>query len=431
MKVTGIIAEYNPFHNGHQFHIEETRRNTHADYCVALMSGDFVQRGAPALLSKYERTKMALENGADLVIELPLCAALSSAEGFASGAVSLCKGLGIIDTISCGCETAQANPSLFFDVVSLLADEPDDYRALLSKNLSSGMSFPRARQAAVFTYFDNKAEKEATPSAALEEQHAFLTSLLTSPNNILALEYAKAIRRTKANLSLSFVKRCGSDYHEQSLSGTYVSATAIRKQLASPSSQDVAFDALQQGVPASVYEQLRSSYDANQLLTEADFSDCLYYALLTQKDCLKSMGPTESDLASRCANLLEQYENWSQFASLLKTKNQTHTAVSRFLTHALLQLSREDFLCSASFDHAPFARVLGFRKDASALLCALQAHATLPVIVSIAKDTQALNDDQRRLFALQIRAGELYRHVRAAKSGMPVKPELRQSIIVI
>ena len=146
MNVTGIIAEYNPFHNGHAFHIEKTRKNTDADYCIAVISGSFVQRGAPALVNKYDRTKMALEHGIDLVIELPVIAATSSAETFAQGGVCLLDSLGVVSHISFG---AEANTTSDIDMLDKLADffafEPPAFQKYLDLELKSGCSFPAAR----------------------------------------------------------------------------------------------------------------------------------------------------------------------------------------------------------------------------------------------------------------------------------------------
>ena len=180
MNVTGIIAEYNSFHNGHAFHIEETRKNMQPDYCIAVISGDFVQRGAPALLNKYDRAKMALENGIDLVIELPVIAATSSAENFAQGGVCLLDALGVVSNISFG---AEANTASDIDLLGKLADffsfEPPSFQGHLEQALKSGCSFPAARAKAALTCL-KQTKSHLTDSNTL----AHFEQLLSSPNNI-------------------------------------------------------------------------------------------------------------------------------------------------------------------------------------------------------------------------------------------------------
>ncbi len=436
MKTAGIIAEYNPFHNGHEYHIAETRRRTGADYIIAVISGDFVQRGAPALLSKYDRARMALQNGADLVFELPVTTALSSAEGFAAGGVSLLSGLGVVDVLSCGCESADGDPALFRDVVAVLADEPDAFRAALSLHLRSGMSFPRARELALTDYMLRNVCR-SDPASGIRR-------LLSGPNNILALEYARAIRRSGSTMDICMIPRMGDSYHcvelphsALSVSGNGFrsfcpSATAIREYLLTEyraESGDDPLSALRGNVPASVLRTLCHACQEHQLLREDDFSDLLSYALITNKDRLDTFGSGNPDLAYRTANRLEQYDSWSGFSALLKTKNQTYTAVSRYLAHVLLQLHRDDFSLAEEYARAPYARLLGFCKSAVPLLKSVRAQSEIPVLVQTARDSASLNGDQKHLLDLDIQSSEIYKQILYTKSGRNLKSEYRQSTI--
>ena len=159
MVTAGIIAEYNPFHNGHQFHIEETRRETGADFVIAVMSGNFVQRGAPALLDKFTRARMALEGGADLILELPAASVLSHAEGFAAGGVCLLERSGVTDWLSFGCEDS-GEDALFLQTAKVLAREPAAYRETLAAGLRAGESFPKARERAALSCLQPASEAE-------------------------------------------------------------------------------------------------------------------------------------------------------------------------------------------------------------------------------------------------------------------------------
>ncbi len=423
MKIAGIIAEYNPFHNGHQFHIEETRRRTCADRVIVAMSGDFVQRGAPALLSKYDRARMALLHGADLVFELPVTPALSSAEGFAEGGVSLLAGLGVVDCVSCGCESAGSDSELFWQVASLLCEEPDKYRECLRSGLRSGMSFPAARESAV--------------RAACADPEG-LKELMSGPNNILALEYARAIKAVNASMDLCLIPRQGDGYHSDILAGephpgyeeSYSSSTAIRNALLSGHPEE-SEEALKSAVPPDEYDLLIKAGAEHRLLSENDFSDLLSYALTKNSGHLDEFGPENSDLSRRTEKCLEQFSGWTAFAGLIKTKNQTYTAISRYLAHILLGIRREDLSLAASYHYAPYARLLGFGSEAAPLMKEISERADIPILTRLAKDRPDLPEDRRHLLELDLAASEIYRRILESRSGQDIKPELRQPLVTI
>ena len=184
-KILGIISEYNPFHLGHLYHLEKSKEIVNPDYTVAIMSGNFVQRGDSAIIDKWSRTEMALNNGIDLVIELPLVYSISSAENFAMGAIKIIDSLNMDTTISFGSENG--NISVLNDVAKVLVNEPPEYLSILNHNLSLGESFPKAREHAVLMYL-NDIRKYA--------------NVLSESNNILGIEYLKAIQKQKARALL-------------------------------------------------------------------------------------------------------------------------------------------------------------------------------------------------------------------------------------
>ena len=434
MNVTGIIAEYNSFHNGHAFHIEETRKNMQADYCIAVISGDFVQRGAPALLNKYDRTKMALENGIDLVIELPVIAATSSAENFAQGGVCLLDAFGVVSNISFG---AEANTASDIDLLGKLADffafEPPAFQEHLDQALKSGYSFPTARARAALTCLQqiHSDSMDANTLAQFEQ-------LLASPNNILAIEYMKAIRRHNCKLTPSVVTRTGAGYHDTDTDTKFASASALRKFiLQNNSDQEITSEMLNQmltrTVPDSVRELLLTAYENHAFLQEDDFSDLLYYELQRQllHPTASDFDATRSDLAQRIENKLESFTCWSEFVSDLKTKNQTYTAISRYLLHALLGIDGELLTAAKTYHYAPYARILGFRKDASPLLKELQAHSQIPLLRKIAKERLELAPDQQKLLDLDVYAANLYNRILFSKSGIQRKNEYREPLIIL
>ena len=215
MKVAGIIVEYNPFHKGHEYHIAETRRITGADFVVAVMSGNFTQRGIPACLDKFMRAECALACGADVVLELPFCYATGSAEYFAVGAVTILDKLGCVDSLCFGTET-DVPISLYTETAAFLCKEPAGYKKTLQEGLRAGLTFPQARLAAARPYLSEEA-----------------LTLLESPNALLGLEYCKALCRRKSRITPYTVGRVGAGYHEESVTSEgFSSATALRTLLA-------------------------------------------------------------------------------------------------------------------------------------------------------------------------------------------------------
>ena len=212
--VLGIIAEYNPFHNGHLYHIEESKRKTGAKYVIAVITGNFAQRGETSLVNKWVKTQMALQSGVDLVLELPTIYSISSAENFAEGAIKILDSLKIVDTISFGTETSDL--AALNNIVTVLSNEPKEYKAILSHELQKGISYPKARDNALMMYL-NDIKRYA--------------NILSEPNNTLAVEYLKAIRKLKSHIMPVSVKREKVYYNDEKIVDEFASGTAIRKML--------------------------------------------------------------------------------------------------------------------------------------------------------------------------------------------------------
>ena len=262
MKVVGIIAEYNPFHRGHEYQIRYAKETLGADYVVIAMSGDFVQRGAPALMEKHVRAEMALLGGADLVLEMPVQTATASAEGFATGGVSLLDGLGVIDELCFGSECGDTE--ILMDVAEILVKEPYEYRDLLQQNLRAGMSFPAARSSALIGYIQ---EKIASGLNTLGTSSEYIGLVLSSPNNILGIEYCKALLRLNSRIIPHALLRKGSGYHDTDFSllsdDKFPSASGIRNLMKKS-------------------EKAGQSADFSRLIPSASISGFLEHGFLTQ-----------------------------------------------------------------------------------------------------------------------------------------------------
>lgn len=413
MKTVGLITEYNPFHNGHAYHIEKAKMLTGADRVIVVMSGDFVQRGAPAVMPKHLRAKSALLSGASLIIELPVCFATGSAEYFAQGSISLLNQLGCIDSICFGSECGDLH--LLKEIAQILADEPIEYQTALKQALKEGASFPAARQEALNIYSDKYSE------------------ILASPNNILGIEYLKALAKIHSKMEPFTIKRIGAGYHDMDIDGQFSSATAIRSdiyQLAdvNSSSESLPLTHIQTQVPSSCHELMKKNYQTRYPVKADDFSLLLKAKLLSETaGSLSHYLDMSPELANRILRLRNDYLSFEQFCDLLKTKELTRSRISRSFIHVLLGITNN--WLTAMKAPAPYARILGFRRDHADLLGILKRTSDIPLITSPAR--AVLADTAYQMLELDIYASDLYESVITDLYGTPFHNELTKQIIKI
>lgn len=428
MKIVGLITEYNPFHNGHQYHIEKAKEVTGADTVIVIMSGDYVQRGTPAVMPKYIRTEMALKCGAGAVFELPVCYATGSAELFAMGAVSFLDSLGIVDSICFGSECNDLESMQ--QIAAILEDEPDTYRSQLQAGLKSGLSFPSARQKAMSAYLADEAG----------------VSLLGDPNNILGIEYLKALRKLNSSIQPYTIQRQESDYHDTELRSTYSSASAIRSLLAyssaaiSTRSTGSSFEnthfsnilnELEEQVPASCLELLKDYHRVSYPVYQNDFSLVMKYKLLNKsaEDLVRYMDVSQ-ELANRIMNQLNNFFNYKQFCELLKTKEITHTRINRALLHIMLGIKKTRVEEYTEGGYHYYARLLGYRKDKSKILSGVAGNGTLPLLTSL-YETDSIPETGKKMLLQDILASNLYRSVVTDKYRTAFQNEYSQNIIKV
>lgn len=229
MNITGLIVEYNPFHNGHIYHLQKSLEKTNADASIAVMSGNFIQRGEPALFDKFSRAKAAVESGVDLVVELPSIYASQSAELFAKGSVALLNSLGCVNSICFGSE--EGNINALYLIASILCLEPQEFKEKLSSYLSEGMLFPTARNKALFDYINSPDFSFGDNFNNIDLSEERLNDILSSSNNILGIEYIKQLISLKSEIKPFTIGRIHSEYNSEEISGNINSATAVRKKL--------------------------------------------------------------------------------------------------------------------------------------------------------------------------------------------------------
>ncbi len=428
MNITGIIAEYNPFHGGHCFHIEEAKKKTNADYCIVVMSGDFVQRGEPAVFDKYLRTKMALMGGADLVIELPSVFAVSSAEDFAACGVNLLSRLGAITHLCFGSE--DGNLEGIQAAAKILSDESPDFSARLREGLKLGLSWPQARNRALLSMDICSCFKEDS-----------LSRLLGSPNNLLGIEYCKAIFRCRSTIRPVTIQRKGQGYHDKTLESGQASASAIRKSLLASQPEKKARsheDCVSWEPPISLSSHIPPHilplYSQGRILGPEDCAGLLNYRLLSlfhKGEDLTAFSDVSKELADRLTGQLLQYEGWEGRIRQLKTKQYTYTRISRSLTHILLEITDAQVLKAKELGYSPYARILGFKKEAGSLLSLLKKQSEIPLITKTANASQILTEEAMTLFKQDLFASHVRQSMEAAKYGRTGRNEFNQPICII
>ncbi len=411
MKIAGIIAEYNPFHNGHRYHIEQTRKITGADFIIVVMSGNFTQRGTPAIMDKYSRARMALENGADMVIELPSCYACASAEFFADGAIALLDSLGCVDYVCFGSECGDIE--LLRPIAEILATEPDDYREMLKAELKNGATFPLAR---------NRALIHCIPSFAENE------NIIGSPNNILGIEYMKSIIRRQSRIKPVTIQRTGSDYHSQRFSQQFSSSLALRHSLDSQGNLDL----IRGQVPENVFSIMENNFKKTYPVFPRDFSAMLKYKLLVEEtNGYTDFVDINDDLSDRILKVLYQPYDYEQMCEILKTKNLTYARVSRLLCHILLNLRKQDMEDYKANGTVFYARVLGFHNDGRGLLKTLQRTSSIPLITKVTDGRKLESEIGRAQFERGILASHIYESVVSNKFNRPMQNEYQRPIITL
>ena len=370
MKIAAFICELNPLHEGHCHFISEARRKADADYMIALMSGDFVQRGEPAVLPMHKRAESALNAGADLVLQLPDIFACASAQYFAEGGVKLIDSLNCVDTLCFGAECA--DETLLLETVDLLDSCHEDMQPLIRKHLAEGMTYASARSKALEVLL-----RELDP--AFTDQ---VSDLMRAPNNQLALAYLQAMHAIHSSMTPCIVPR----------DSRFKSSSQIRQEL---------------------FRNTNASPE-NAYLCADDFSLLLKDRLLrTDADALSDYLDVTPDLAHRIKNKQNAFLIWSQFTDLLHTKEMTRARISRCLCHILLGIRKDDLSRDVRY-----LRILGFNRKAAPLLTHLKEHSALPLITKPAPDQRD-------------NAADLYQSVLTDKYGIPFIESHEQPVRII
>ena len=364
MKNIGIIAEYNPFHNGHLYHLQETKKLGQADHVVAVMSGNFTQRGEPAMYDKWIRAEMAVKNGVDLVLELPFVFACNNAEYFAAGAVRILNGLGCISHLSFGSESGELEGLI--KVASLLVEEGPSFKETLMDYLGQGLSYPRARYEAL-------KELEGDETAAL----------IRDPNNILAVEYLKQWILTDSQMKPIVIKRAGKGYRDEGIDDSLASATAIRRKFAE--NRDI--DHVRHAVPRATSNIMMRSDKGPVTDSEELYAMLVYKILTTPAEDLGEILSAGEGLENKLKKAIIKSRSYKELIASALSKRYTETRIKRLLLHTLTSLTKDDFFRNLKEPHL-YARVLGFSSDGAKLLRHIKQKecASIPIITNLNKE---------------------------------------------
>ncbi len=384
--ILGIISEYNPFHNGHLHHLELSKQLTKTDFSVAIMSGNFVQRGDTSLINKWIKTEMALKAGVDLVIELPTVYSISSAENFADGAIKILNSLGVVDYVSFGSEIGEI--SLLNDISNILYKEPKEFSSLITAQLKSGISYPKARELALSQFFGSSKK---------------YSNILNNPNNILGIEYLKALKKHKSHIKPLTIKRDYSDYNSTKVKKGIASATAIRTMI--KNNKNVHYV-----VPYETYELLDEEISNGRIISDLSvFEKEIIYTLrkMTLSD-IANLPDVSEGLENKIKLAANNYNNLDDLIKNIKSKRYTQSRIQRILLYALFNISVKDI--NSSKRHNPYIRVLGFNKHGKRIISAIAAaNPKLNIIVSVKKFMESSNDNTlRNMISKDILATNIY-----------------------
>lgn len=396
MTTAAIICEYNPFHTGHLYQIEQIKNTLHADRIICLMSGDFVERGEPALLPKEIRAEMALKNGADLVLLLPVTYATAAADIFAGAAVKILDGLGCVDYLCFGSECE--NPSLLLEASEKLYDVANMDNPEIRFLLKEGKTYAEAR-AALFPEFSD---------------------ILSAPNNILGIEYLFALKKLNSSIKPYIIERKGAGYNSLSTDNMkFASASGIRALVDADKLNDVL---------TFIPENVQNSFLESQYIFPADFDMILLDALLREKQPEDFLDVSQ-DLASRIKNLLPIYKGYDDFCSQLKTRNYTMARIKRALLHIILNLRKGSESAVDRIGKITHVRVLGFSKSHSDIMKMISEKGTIGLITKVPDVYSSLSPFMQEELDRELYASSLYGYVKSCKSGICTTPEYSKTLV--
>lgn len=394
MNLLGLIVEYNPFHNGHLYHLNESKKITNATHTIAVMSGNFMQRGTPALLDKFTRAEMAVKNGVDLVVELPTLYACQSAEIFSHGGITLLNSLNCVNSVCFGSEIG--NIDILYLIAEILIEEPVVFKNKLKNYLGVGLPFPKARAAALFDYISENKLYDTSKEALLE--------ILNSPNNILGIEYIKSILKLDSKIKPYTINRVNSGYNSLNVNDSICSASAIRNALKTSS-----LDTINYTMPKPTYEIINNIVNSGfNLVYNDDFYQILSAIILRDKANLANYFEVNEGIENKIYNSIFKCKNIEELQNEIKSKRYTMTKISRTLNNIMLGIKRDDIIKTKDLKELPYLRVLAFNDRGCEILKEIKKNSEIEVITKFSKIKHIDSDIFNTLISYDIKATNMY-----------------------
>lgn len=394
MKILGLIVEYNPFHNGHLYHLNKSKEITNSTHTIAVMSGHFLQRGEPALFDKYTRAQMAVNNGVDLVIELPTLFSSQSAELFSFGAISTLNSTNVVDCISFGSEVG--NIDILYKISNLLINEPYEFKVNLKKYLDEGYLFPKARSKALFEYIND--------SNLIDICEDEIFNILNSPNNILGIEYIKSILKLKSSIKPYTITRIKSDYNSKEIQSDICSATAIRESF----KNTLNISNIENVVPYNTYKIIDDKI-SNKFypVFDEDFYNVLSSIIIRDDNILDLYFEVNEGIENKILDNVFKSNSLYELQMNIKSKRYTLTKIKRTLNNIMLGIKKDEILNIKSINKLPYIRVLAFNNKGREILKKIKTNSDISIINKLSKLNS--NDEIMNLIlSYDIKATNLY-----------------------
>jgi len=419
MKVLGIIAEYNPFHNGHLYHLNQSKSLCHADYTICVMSGNFIQRGEPAIINKWARTEMALSSGMDLVLEIPCVYAMASAEFFAYGSVKILDSLGVIDYLCFGSEQGSLDE---LDLIAqTLHNEPEAFKSMLKHELNKGMSFPSARESALDSYWDY---------LGVYENKLDVKKIIRSSNNILAVEYLKAIKKLRSTIKPIKIDRVINTYDAEQLTGSISSATSIRRHILGLAGSSCENE-LENVLPASTHSIVKREFEHGRGPVYSQSFGKILIAAVRRMTAgqLKALPYVSEGLENRIKDAANTSGTLDEFIDKISTRRYPNTRIQRSLFSILSGMTGEELDTFNRHGGPQYARVLGFNKRGQHLLAKMNKTSSLPIITKAANFKNSCNPLLRRMLEIESASTDMYVLGYSSPEFMKAGQEYTQNVI--
>lgn len=390
MKVVGFITEYNPFHYGHKFHLRKAMELSKASHSIAVMSGSFVQRGEPSIVDKWTKAKIAVDNGVDLVIELPFVYSTQSAELFALGGVKILDALKVVDYIAFGSEVGDLEP--LRTISQLLIKEPYEYKKILRENLDKGFSFPSSRSTAISYYLSSHAS-----------EYDF-EDIIKQSNNILAIEYLKALYKENSSIKPLIITRQGSNYNDEKISKSFSSATALRKMIF-----EAGVDRIKGHVPDETFIHLKNFIGYHSRFNRLDnYYEVIKYLLLTMPiSQLQGITDMENGLENRLIKKSYTAMSLEELVRDTSSKRYPKTRIQRILIHLLSNMS-SDTIKDLYSQEAPYIRVLAANEKGLEILKMVKSKSEVPILTKFSHHEKIGSEIVSKFASIEKQSTDLY-----------------------